>query len=119
MLDRVGRAIAWVSAWRKAMLGAATFTILVILAFLELDSAAKAPLFALVAATGLCISVSPGASKHPVVSILVPMLTGVASLMAAMSWVGGLDQSLSLWIWAMFAALIVIAVLGLMPDAEP
>ena len=101
------------------MLGAATFIIFVTLALLELDSAVRAPLFALVAATGLCISVSPGASKHPAVSILVPMLTGVASLMAAMSWVGGLDQSLSPWIWALVAALIVIAVLGLVPDAEP
>ena len=98
------------------MLGTGVFIILVVVARAGLDNAVEAPLFALVAATGLCISIIPSTSKQSgfsKIQKLVFALTATASFMAADSWFNSLNQPIPLWVRAMALALTAIAVISL------
>ena len=126
--DRVDRAIAKFDglgpeahrapARKKAVLGTGVFIILVVVATAGLDNAVEAPLFALVAATGLCISTIPSTSKQSGLSkiqYLLFALIAVASFMAADSWFNSLNQPIPPWVRAMALALTAIAVTSLWP----
>lgn len=115
-LDGLGPEARRAPARKKAVLGTGVSIILVVVATARLDNAVEAPLFALVAATGLCISIIPSTSKQSgfsAIQKLVFALTATASFMAANSWFNSLNQPIPLWVRAMALALTAIAVISL------
>lgn len=127
LLDRVDQTIALLEgqdlsadrapAWTRAVLGMVVGAILVILAFAatDLDSKVMAPLFAMLAATALCVSfipVNPDRARPPILHYVVLIISGTSSVLAAFHWlysVGPIDW----YIWVLVVVLIVIAIVGI------
>ena len=107
---------------RKALPAATITLILIALWLARLDNEVAAPLFALVAAAGLCVSVGLSTSNHPrigPVRYLTLALSAASSVLAALMWLESVDRSLPWYLVVLVGILVFTSIGGLLPDKNP
>ena len=106
----------------KTLPAATILVVLVVLGAARIDSEIAAPLFALVAAAGLCISVNLSTSRHPGIGpirYLTLALSAASSVMAALMWLDSVDRPLPWYLVLLVGVLVGTGVVGLLPDKNP
>lgn len=107
---------------RKALPAATVALAFTAIGVIRIDSVIAAPLFALVAAAGLCVSVGLSTSQHPradVIRHLALATSGASSVAAALSWLNSVKEPVPWYLWLLVAVLVITGIAGLAPDEKP
>ena len=107
---------------RKALPAATIALAFIVIGAIRIDSVIAAPLFALVAAAGLCVSVGLNTSQHPRIGPirhLALAFSAASSVAAALSWLNSVEKSVPWYLWLLVGVLVTTGIAGLAPDEKP